>query len=48
MPRFQGSLVGIETSQRWVGEHRQDLYGKQSQAIEQAHHAYETKTPTAR
>ena len=54
MPRFQDALTGIEVSNRWVSEHRQDLYGRQSQAIERAHQDYETKeakateTPTAR
>jgi len=41
MPRFQGSLVGLEASAAWATGHAQDFRARAGQAIEAAHRAFE-------
>jgi limonene 1,2-monooxygenase len=41
MPRFQGSLVGLEASNAWARAHVRQIHEVRSHAIEQAHQAYE-------
>jgi limonene 1,2-monooxygenase len=36
MPRFQGSLAGVEASQRWASENRETLFGQTVAAITKA------------
>ncbi len=44
MPRFQGSLVGLEDSQRRCEAQSRELRQAADHAIEQAHRAYEART----
>jgi limonene 1,2-monooxygenase len=44
MPRFQGSLVGIETSYNRSVAHSQELFAERTAALETAHRAFEEKT----
>lgn len=41
IPRFQGSLTGIETSARWAQSHARDFRARANEAIERAHQEYE-------
>jgi limonene 1,2-monooxygenase len=43
MPRYQGTLVGIEGSNRWVRAHRDELYGQRIASLERAHQSYDEK-----
>jgi limonene 1,2-monooxygenase len=43
MPRFQGSLVGIETSYNRSVAHSQELFSERTAALETAHRAFEEK-----
>jgi len=43
MPRFQGSLAGIERSAAWAAGHAQAFRARANEAIEQAHRAYESQ-----
>ncbi|HEY7490176.1 MAG TPA: LLM class flavin-dependent oxidoreductase [Candidatus Tectomicrobia bacterium] len=47
MPRFQGALDGLEISRRLASGQRQELFARQSAAVEQAHHAYEHQSTAA-
>jgi limonene 1,2-monooxygenase len=44
VPRFQGSLAGIESSASWATGHARDFRARANAAIEQAHQAYERRT----
>jgi limonene 1,2-monooxygenase len=46
MPRFQGSLVGIEASYNRSVAHSQELFAARTAALETAHRAFEEKTET--
>jgi limonene 1,2-monooxygenase len=46
MPRFQGSLVGIETSYNRSVAHSQELFDERTAALERAHRAFEEKAGT--
>jgi limonene 1,2-monooxygenase len=48
MPRFQGALDGLELSRRLASAQRQELFAKQSAAIEQAHQVYERQEAASR
>jgi limonene 1,2-monooxygenase len=41
MPRFQGTLVGIQGSNRWARANREALYGQRVASLERAHQSYE-------
>jgi limonene 1,2-monooxygenase len=41
MPRFQGSLAGVEASAKWAAGRAQDFRARAAQAIEDAHRSYE-------
>jgi hypothetical protein len=43
MPRFQGSLVGIEDSYNRSVAHSQELWDARTAALERAHRAFEEK-----
>ncbi|MFN8526898.1 MAG: LLM class flavin-dependent oxidoreductase [Chloroflexota bacterium] len=43
MPRFQGSLVGIQQSQAWAAVHSATVQQSRSAALESAHRAYEQR-----
>ncbi len=45
MPHFQGSLVGLERSNRHSMATSEELHRKMSAAIERAHQSYEQKAP---
>jgi limonene 1,2-monooxygenase len=46
MPRFQGSLVGIETSYNRSVAHSQELFAERTAALERAHRTFEEKAGT--
>lgn len=43
MPRFQGSLVNLTTSQQWAAEKRQDLMALRKQSIQRATETFREK-----
>jgi limonene 1,2-monooxygenase len=47
MPRFQGSLVGIEASYNRSVAHSQELFAQRTAALERAHRTYEEKEEQA-
>jgi limonene 1,2-monooxygenase len=47
MPRFQGSLVGIESSYNRSVTHSQELFAARTAALETAHRAFEEKAEKA-
>ena len=47
MPRFQGSLVGIEASYNRSVAHSQDLFAARTAALERAHRTFEEKEEQA-
>ena len=47
MPRFQGSLIGLEDSQRRCEARSRELRQAGDRAIEQAHRAYETRAESS-
>ena len=46
MPRFQGSLVGIESSYNRSVAHSQELFAERTAAMEKAHQTFEQKAGT--
>ena len=44
MPRFQGSLIGIQTSQKWASGIKETLVERRREAIQRATEAYETRS----
>jgi limonene 1,2-monooxygenase len=47
MPRFQGSLVGIETSYNRSVAHSQELFAARTAALERAHRSFEAQAEQA-
>ena len=46
MPQFQGSIVGIENSNRWATERQETLVRGRTRAIDRAHQIYADREPT--
>ena len=46
MPRFQGSLVNLETSQKWASDHREELVALRLKAVDRAKQDYEAQYPS--
>jgi limonene 1,2-monooxygenase len=45
MPRFQGSLAGVEASSAWAAAHAGEFRSRAQQAVEQAHQEFEARPP---
>ena len=45
MPQFQGSIVGIENSNRWATERQETLVRGRTRAIDRAHQIYADREP---
>ncbi len=45
MPRFQGSLAGVEASSAWAAAHAAEFRSRAQQAVEQAHQEFEARPP---
>ena len=45
MPQFQGSIVGIENSNRWATERQETLVRGRTRAIDRAHQTYADREP---